>query len=227
MKKTNLKLLLLQTSVAVLVATLAGCASSDNYKKGDTAGTGLKEAASAIAAGEIKIQGALTALTNLVSSQQGDLVPKFEKFNTAVTDLQSTAQEVKDRVAAMRQAGNEYFKQWDQQAAAIKNEDIKGRSEARKQEMQAKFDAVKRSYAEVQIAFGPFNRDLKDIQTALGTDLTAGGLNAIKGVAEKANQNGQVLKTSVAQLSAHFKDLGVAMSALIPTSEQPATPPAK
>lgn len=212
MKKSNLKLLLLQTSAVALAAVLAGCASA-NYKKGDSAASSLTSAANAITVGQAKIETALTNLNDLVNNPQGDLVAGFNKFNAAVKSLQATSQDVSRRVTEMRKTGNDYFQQWDQQLATIQNEDIKNRSAARKDEMEKKFADVKRSYTEVHLAFEPFLRDLKDIQTALGTDLTSGGVAAIRGVVDKANRDGEVVRSAAQQLSAHFKDLGVAMSA--------------
>ena len=75
---------------------------------------------------------------------------------------------------------------------------------------------VKRSYIQTQMAFKPFLSDLKDIQTALGTDLTVGGVSAVKGAADKATQDSISLKSSLSQLSSNFKDLGMAMSSAGP-----------
>lgn len=213
MKTINSIKFVISFAVAVMLAALVGCASKGNYAKGSAAGQGLNEAAEKITVGQTKIDTTLTTLNDLVSSSQGELEPKFKKFNTAVKDLEGSANNVKESVAEMRAKGNEYFKAWDEQAAAIKNEDIKARSAERKKEMQKKFTDIKRSYILAGDAFRPFLADLKDIQTALGTDLTMGGLASVKGAAEKANKNAVPLKASIAELATHFKDVGAAMSA--------------
>jgi aminopeptidase N len=116
----------------------------------------------------------------------------------------------------MRGKGNEYFKAWDEQTAQIHNEDIKNRSAERKAEMQKKFTEIKMSYTEASESFKPFLSDLKDIQTALATDLTTGGVKAIKGAADKANKDAVPLKASIEKLAGQFKDLGTAMAAAAP-----------
>ncbi len=60
-------------------------------------------------------------------------------------------------------------------------------------------------------------QDLKDIQTALGMDLTAGGLTAIKDVTDKTTRDGHTLRSSAQKLVNHFRNLGVELSAVAPS----------
>lgn len=204
-----------------LVAALAGCASA-NYQKGAGTAAGLTASADKIAAGKGKIETTLAVLNDLVTSPQGDLVPKFKKYTSAVKDLQSTASEVKSKYEAMRDGGNDYFKAWDEQLAQIKNEDLKTRSAERKTEVMQKFADIKRSYTEASVAFTPFMNNLKDVETVLSTDLTTGGIESIKGIATQLNTSGSELMASVDKLATQFRELGVAMAASAP-APAPAT----
>jgi DNA repair exonuclease SbcCD ATPase subunit len=204
----------------VVVAILAGCASG-NYQKGDSTGADLQASADRISQGSGKIETALTNLMAIVNSP-GDLPAQFKKFSAAVSDLQSSAKDVAGKVEAMSKRGEAYFAAWDEQIASIKNEDIKSRSVDRKTEVQKQFAAIRQSYEEASTAFKPFMSDLSDIQTALATDLTPGGVSAIKSAAERAVKSGNSLKGTMGKLATQFKELGVAMSASMP---QPA--PAK
>lgn len=195
----------------VAAAVLAGC-SSANYEKGSATGAGLQASADRVTQGSGKIDAALKALNDMVNTP-GDLPAQFKTYSGSVSDLESSVADVQNKVAAMRAKGNEYFKAWDQQTAQIKNEDIKNRSAQRKAELQQKFTEIKMSYTEASEGFKPFVSDLKDIQTALATDLTPAGLNSIKGAADKANKDSVPLKTSLAKLAGQFKDLGASMQA--------------
>jgi uncharacterized phage infection (PIP) family protein YhgE len=199
---------------AFAVSLLAGCASG-NYQKGAAAGAGLQASADKITQGSAKVDAALASLNELVKNP-GDLVAQFKKYSASVSELESGAKDVQGKVASMRGKGNEYFKAWDEQTAQIHNEDIKNRSVERKAEMQKKFTEIKMSYTEASESFKPFLSDLKDIQTALATDLTPGGVQAIKGVADKANKDAGPLKASIEKLAGQFRDLGAAMSAAAP-----------
>jgi methyl-accepting chemotaxis protein len=206
--------------LAGAVALIAGCKSS-NYEKGAAAGAGLQASADKISQGSGKIDATLTSLNDMVNSP-GDLAAQFKKYSTSVSDLESSAKDVQSKVASMRSKGNEYFKAWDEQTAQIHNEDIKNRSAARKEEMLKKFTEIKMSYTQASESFKPFMSDLKDIQTALATDLTPGGVTAIKGAADKANKDSVPLKASVDKLATQFKDLGASMQAAAPAPAAPA-----
>lgn len=215
MKKSTITNLLSFITVAALAAALAGCASH-NYEQGAKTGANLTAAADKIAAGNGKIDATLASLNDLVGNPQGDLSAKYGKFSDNVNDLQSTASSVDDRVNDMQGNSDKYFKAWDEQLAKINNEDIKSRSSQRKQEVMSKFNDIKTSYGQAKEAFKPFMSDLKDIQTALGTDLTVGGVSSIKGAADKANQDAIPLKSAITQLSQNFRDLGVSMASSTP-----------
>jgi hypothetical protein len=224
MKKSNMTRITSTLALTTMVAALAGCASG-NYKKGGDAAAGLTDSANRIEMAKGKIDTTVTALNGLVSGSQPDLIPQFKQFTAAVSDLESSAKDVKGKVESMRSAGNEYFKAWDEQLATIQNEDIKNRSAARKTEVQQRFTNIKGIYIEAGDAFKPFMANLKDIQTALSTDLTPGGVAAIKGAADKATKDAVPLKAAVDKLAAEFKALGVAMSS--GTAAPTAAPAAK
>ena len=212
-----------QLALAAALTTLVGCASS-NYEKGAATSVSITDAANKIAAGKVKIDAVLTSMNDLVNTSQGDLVPKYKKFSSSVDDLQSAAEDVRDRVADMREKGSDYFKAWDEQLAQIKNEDIKAQSAERRNAVQKEFTDIKKSYTEAQMSFKPFMSNVKDIQTALGNDLTMGGVASVKGAADTANKHGAELNTAVDKLAAEFRELGVAMSTSAPAPATNAPP---
>ena len=214
MKKFKSIHLVSTVALAAAIAALAGCASEQS----PAAKTGAKitEAAARINEGAAKIDETLTNLNDLVNNPQGDLAPKFTKFNDSVAGLQAAALNVSNRVAEMRASGNEYFTNWDQQLAQIKNEDIRNRSAERRTQVQKEFTDIKLAYTQVSMGYKPFMADLTDIQSALRTDLTAGGVASVKGAADKANTDGAALKSSVDALSKEFSDLGVALGTVVP-----------
>jgi hypothetical protein len=151
-------------------------------------------------------------LNDLVSNPNPDLRKQFKTFDSSVNDLGSTAGDVSSKAEEMKSEGAAYFAKWDKETASMQNEDIRYRSEARKNEVAAHFARISRQYNETKTAFQPFMSDLRDVQKFLGTDLTAAGLAAIKDVAAKATRDAVPLKESLASLSAEFKSLGLSMS---------------
>src|SRR5262249_25697367 len=157
----------------------------------------LQAAANKINKGITQIDVTLTALTNLVDNPSGDLVPRYKKYSDEVKNLKSLAADVNDKAMAMQAKGKEYFTDWQQQLATIQNQNIRSISEARRKEVTDKFQEINTSYQEVKEKFKPFMSDLESIQTYLGTDLTAGGVQAIQKTANEANRESGPLKESI------------------------------
>lgn len=206
---------ILSSSIAAVVLLMAGCASHGYQKAGDTSTT-IEKTARNIHKGNGQIDAVLFALSGLVNSPAADIKPQFDKFDSAVKKLDSLAKDVNDEASAMQAQGADYFRTWDEELAKIQNEDIRARSSDRKTAVAASFDKVRVSYVQTKASFIPFMSDLKDIRTALATDLTAGGVASIKGVANKANENVTPLRESLTDLEADFKALGIALSSATP-----------
>lgn len=199
------------SAIAAVVVLMAGCTSTGYKKAGDTS-TAIEKTASNIHKGNGQIDAVLFSLSSLVNSPEADLKSQFSKFDSAVTKLDSLATDVNTQAAAMQSQGADYFRTWDGDMAKIQNEDIRARSNERKIAVAARFDAVRLSYVQTKAAFVPFMSDIKDIRTALATDLTAGGIDSIKSSANKAKSNVTPLRESLSSLEADFRALGVSMS---------------
>jgi len=198
----------------------AGCATSGYQKAGNVA-SNVEKAADSIAKGSEQIDLTLAALTDLVNNPQPDLKPQFKKFSSDVNAVEAFAKNVAGRAKNMSTLGTNYFATWEAEIAKIQNEDIRKRSTERKEAVMKHFEKVKVDYNEAKTAFIPFMNDLKDIRTALSTDLTTAGITSIKGVAEKTNKNAVSVRQSLAKLVADFKELSSSLAAATP---QPATP---
>jgi hypothetical protein len=207
------KTLSLTVVSAAILATgfITGCAS-DNYHKGAGTATALTHSSDLITKGSGQIDVSLAALHDLVSNPQPDLRKQFDVYVHSVDNLGSTAKEVTESTEAMKVQGAGYFAGWDHEIALMQNEDIRNRSEARRSEVAAKFDRISRQYDAASLAFQPYMSDLRDVQKYLSTDLTGGGLAAIREIATKTTNDAAPLKETLARLSEQFKGLGVAMS---------------
>ncbi|MGO8836904.1 MAG: DUF2959 family protein [Limisphaerales bacterium] len=212
---TILKLQLIACATAAVL--LSGCASK-GYDKSAATGTALQTTAAQIYQGNAQLTLVMASLNNLVERPQADLRPQFDKFTADLNQLQSLASDVNDKATDMQAKGQDYFKDWNEQLALIKNEDVRTRSAKRAKEVETKFIALNGSYQEAKTAFKPFMADLQDIKTALGNDLTPAGIDAIKKTVAKANKEAKPLKKTIKKLGDDFKSLGVSMS--------PTTPPA-
>ncbi|MCX6937367.1 MAG: DUF2959 family protein [Verrucomicrobia bacterium] len=200
---------------AVLVG---GCASAGYDKAADTS-ISLRETANSISRGSAQVDATLATLTDLVNSPAENIKPQFQKFDDSVTKLASLSKEVGEDAADMEKQGSAYFKKWDEELAKINNEDIRSRSTERKSEVSERFSRVRVSYLRAKNAFTPLMSNLKDIRTALATDLTGAGLASIRSTANQAKGDAGPLRDSLGALAADFRALGVSLSSSSPVSQ--------
>lgn len=199
-------------AAALAIGILAGCSSTSGYQKGARTGTALNNAADGITRANTQIEGTLNALNELLDRPQADLRRQFRTFTSELDTLDSMARRISSQAEAMNSRGAAYFEQWNQDLATIQNEDIRSRSQARQQEVAARFQQIAASYAEAKTAFQPFMSDLRDLQRFLATDLTPGGIASAKKIAAKVNQDAVPLRASMTKLAGEFREMGVALT---------------
>jgi len=210
-----MKLITTLVATGAAAALLAGCATS-GYEAGNKTATNIEKAANKIAALTSQVDATLATLNELVSQPKPDLRPQFKAFESGLKSLEKSAADISKARMAMGNEGKEFLAKWDAQIAQINNEDIKARSQARKTEVFEKLQAIKRSYAEAEVAFKPYLSELRDVQKFLSVDLTQGGLTAIRDSVTKATANSVPLKQALDKLASDFKGVGVSMSSVTP-----------
>ena len=219
MKTSEMKLIATNLALAATLAVLAGCASK-SYDKGAATATATQSAAAAVAQTSTKVTDVLGALNNLTFKSEGDLRIQYDAFVSATEKLDKSIAALGAKVTAMRDAAAAYSDNWSNQLAAIQSEDLRQRSADRMNEVTSQLKEMDASYLGVKSSLRPFMGDLKDIQTYLGTDLTAGGLATIKDVVSKTKTDAVPLRDSIKQLQASFSSLGAALSPVLPVPEK-------
>jgi len=215
MKTIGIKTLTMNLALATTLAIAAGCASS-SYDKGVATADTLKSSAAAVD----QTTTVLEKLNNLTFKSTGDLRVQYDAFVGAVKNLDKVNANLDSKVAQMRAAASAYAANWSTQMTNIQSADLRARSAARMDEVTAKLKEVEASYDSVKNSFKPFTSDLKDIQTYLGTDLTAGGLANIKDIVSRTKVDAVPLRDSIKKLGVSFSSLGTALSPVMPAAGQ-------
>jgi hypothetical protein len=206
-------------SLAAAALLAAGCASS-GYKKGNKAAESIQSASAGIAALPGHIDQSLSTLNALVANSQADLRPQFKALQSNISKLESAARQVADQRRRVGEETRAFLESWNAELGQIQNPDIKGRSQARKDEVAQQIEAVKRSYSEFDVAFKPFLTDLKDVEKYLSVDLTRAGVASVREPVAKAANDAGPLKASIEKLAADFKTLGTSMSSVVTQQSQ-------
>jgi tetrahydromethanopterin S-methyltransferase subunit B len=218
MKMSKIKNIALNLAFAATLIA-AGCVSK-SYDKGTATSDALESAASAVSQSSARIYDVLGAMNNLTFKSAGDLRDQYDAFVSASKNLDKANDDLDAKVIQLRVASAAFAENWSNQMTTIQNPDLRTRSAARMDEVTAQLKNVEASYDGVKNSFKPFTSDLKDIQTYLGTDLTAGGIANIKDVVSKTKVDAVPLRDSIKQLQASFRNLGTALSPVLPAPEQ-------
>jgi archaellum component FlaC len=219
MKTSKIKVITLNLAMVAVLVIIAGCVSK-SYDRGAATATALQSSADAVSRTSGKVNDVLAALNNLTFKSQGDLRDQYDAFVSAAKHLDKANENLDSKVIAMRNAADSFAENWTNQLALIQNPDLRTRSAGRMDEVTAKLKDVDASYEGVKNSFKPFMSDLKDIQTYLGTDLTAMGLATIKDIVSKTKVDAVPLRDSIKQLQASFSNLSTALSPVLPGAEQ-------
>ena len=108
--------------------------------------------------------------------------------------------------------GKLHFDNWDKELAVIQNEAIRASGQARKLELQSRFDSVRNTCLNVATSFTPVQSDLSDLRRVLNSDLNTSGLAAIRDNATRVTQQATPVRQSIGNLVTELRSLGVAMS---------------
>jgi hypothetical protein len=209
----------LQLFTCVALLSICGCAST-NYKKADAANESLQHAARQIDAESRAIDVTLVTLDDLVNKPAADLKPQFARFNASLDRLVAASNQAQKAADAAHKKSADYFETWDKETAAIKFDAVRDQSVSRKTQVSSEFNTVNQRYRENQAVMQPLISYLQDIRTALSTDLTAGGIQSVKPLADNAQQNARKVQTALARLSNELAASGARMSSIIPQEEQ-------
>lgn len=144
-----------------------------------------------------QLKATLAVVTGLTKQKQGDLRPAYEAFAAEIPKTEAAATSTRTRARWMSTDGLKYFTDWQSTIDSISNKSLQKKAQKRMDKVKASYDKVEGSLVLAGDKFTPFLSDLTDIQKTLSTDVTAGGVNAIKGTVKSANWNHRYVDNAI------------------------------
>jgi len=144
-----------------------------------------------------QLKSTLGAITELTKQKTGDLRPAYNNYCEEVKKTETAAGWTRTRIQWMAGDGRKYFLDWQKTIDGIANESLRKKAQKRMDAVRKDYDKVEASLGQAGEKFRPFLSDLSDIQKALATDVTAGGVKAIKSTVSSANWNLQYVDRAV------------------------------
>jgi len=158
-----------------------------------------------------QLKATLSALNALTKQTEGDLRPAYNTYCSEVAKTESAAGWTKTRVQWMASDGRKYFQDLQKTIDGISNEKLRKKSQKRFDAVKVSYDKVEASLQQAKEKFQPFLSDLGDIQKALVSDVTPGGVKAIKSTVSSANWDhkfvNQAIKSALKEMDKMEKSL--------------------
>lgn len=208
MKTTSLSFALLIPLAATAACILPGCASP-TYQKADATALSLQSSAGLIEDTRTQLSSLSDSLALLQRNEK--LAAHYASFAAQVALFEKNAAEISSSALDMQSRSTAYMAQWQKDLETIKSPSLRYSSEERLNEVSADFAAIKASYEETKLAFVPFLNRLKDIQTALGADLTPAGAASVQPFIEKAAVEIEPVKRALEKLAGEFSALSASL----------------
>jgi len=207
-------------TLAATAFALTGCATR-GYVKSETAATSLHMAAGEVQAESRALDATLGSLNDLINKPPADLKLQYEAYSSQLDGLITSARRNDTVLRRVGEKNAAYFESWDKDLATMNYEVVRARSQERKSEVTANFDSVYRRYQEAQATVHPLLDYFQDIRKALSTDLTIGGIEAMKGTVSNVNENAAKVQAALAKLAGDLTASGTRMSSVTAQNRQP------
>lgn len=137
----------------------------------------------------------------------------YTAFSTELTAFKKLAETTLHGSADVRNSGKVLFAQWEQEAATIKNADIRAIAEKRRSTLQAGYEAMITPLLAARADLTEIRNDLTDIQKALALDPTPVGIIAVKKPIEEINRKAAASVTSLDALAAKLDQIAADLPA--------------
>ncbi len=202
--------LLVGCACSVLVAM--GCSTS-GHKRAARAATSLGKARAELVQLRELSNEVLVKLADLMEDAGRDPKREYAAYTKAVGRFESRAGTVRKRAEQIKARGEAYFASWGKELEAISDAELYGNVTRRKASVQESYQETVRSMALTAESLDQFAPDLNDIKTAVGNDLTPGGISSVRDVGARAQAHGKVL---IARIDAVIAELDFVEDMLAP-----------
>jgi hypothetical protein len=205
MKKCTLSSAWLNAVLGICCALFsAGCGSTRGYQQADKTGEAINTVRNDIVNVKSAVDDSMKALDGLAATATTDPRKAYETFAKSVDKVEKAANTAKADADEMNARGAEYFKNWETELAAVKSPEIRKLAQERRGKLQEAFGTIKTAAEATKASFPPFLSNLKDLRTALSSDLTVQGIAAAKGIFAKTKSNGVEVQKHLDELVAEL-----------------------
>lgn len=157
-----------------------------------------------------QVVNVMTALNEL-SKEGADINDAYKKFSKEVSSLASSTEADGRSAEQMKAAFTDYIALWQQEIAAMSNEELKQQSSTRRGEVVTEFEGVRTTVEAVAKSFEPFRKNLQDLVTYLANDLSPAGISAAGNMINDLKAEGVSVQRDIQNAAAKILSLQSSM----------------
>jgi len=185
-------------SSLLFVALSGACVTSGHVRAVKTADK-LGDLRAAIEDMRDKVTASSTTLTTLLNQKDQDPTLAFQDFESAVNGLASAQRRAHTTLEGVKQQAEAYFTTWKEQAATINDEDLKERSEERREQLTTAVAQVSKAMEPVHEEVDTYLASLRDTLKYLSIDLSPQGIASIDGRAKAASKSSKSVNDQLSE----------------------------
>jgi chromosome segregation ATPase len=206
-----------------VIIILAGCETNGGRQArvARKADTSLEDTRQELVKTDQQVNRALAAMDQL-EAQPRDLRQAYRAFTSEVDETAKQSKDARKQAEEMREQWREYITDWEQSIDRIRSPEVRARAVDRRQAVREEYNQIRDVARELEAAYEPFLRNLRDIERTLSLDLTNQGVATAGPAFEAARQSGQQLRQRIDQFIAQL-DTTVAQRTKQRTDIQQAT----
>lgn len=199
--------------LAIMGLWLVGCASKTAPSEASRPGNGIAEYRRIATGAEQAIHAALDSLSEIAGQSNSCSPEVLYRFSEEVRRLQVESIQVRSRSQAMQARGDAYFERWHENMARVEDPRLRSLAEARRPQLQERFQQIKSLSQEAHEAFRPFLADLRQLRNALEKDLASIDAAPSRNWIRTAMENGKHAERCVGEIGRELDSMSAMLTA--------------
>ena len=204
------------------VAILATACASSGVDRTDSLMKSLDGLATASSTARADVEKVTATLKGFSEAAATDPRGALKQYQAEVGKVAGSRSAVSSAGTSVRQAMDAHFAAWEKDANQMSNSDIREASMKRRDEARETMGALEPKIAESAKMFDSYISNLRDIEKLLGTDLSAGGVEAASSAMGKAADQAEDVAEALQKVEESANELRTKLG--VPASPKPNEP---
>jgi len=146
-----------------------------------------------------RVDTTLGSLKNLTSTSPASLRAAYDAYARDLQALEKSATSIHNSNDELKNRTSDYFANWKKDTAKVSNPELQAIADQRRQVIREQCDRFRTSYAGASSSLDTLLKDLHDLRSVIGNDLTEATQNQVRGttVVQSAASDGYRAQSAI------------------------------